>query len=69
MIQTVELTTFRLKKRSCEEFINANSGIDAGLIQQEEFISRRIAERDDGAILDIYFRSWFTSGVDDCRNL
>jgi hypothetical protein len=58
MIQTVELTTFRLKKHSCEEFINANSGTDAWLIQQEEFISRRIAERDDGTILDIHFRSW-----------
>jgi hypothetical protein len=53
----VELTTFRLKKHSCEEFINANRGIDAWLIQPEEFISRRIAELDDGTILDIYFRS------------
>ena len=29
-----------------------------GSSPQEEFISRRIAERDDGMILDIYFRSW-----------
>jgi hypothetical protein len=69
MIPTVGLTRFRLKKQSCEEFINAYSGIDAWLIQQEEFISRRIAERDDGTILDIYFRSWVRVRVDDCQNL
>ena len=47
MIRTVELTTFKLKMHSCEEVINANSGIDAWLLPQEEFVSRRIAERDD----------------------
>jgi hypothetical protein len=63
----VELKTFRLKKHSSEEFINANSGIDAWLIQPEEFISRRITELDDGTILDIYFRSWVSMIAEICK--
>lgn len=66
MIQTVELTTFRLNKHSCEEFIDTNGGIDAWLIQQEQFISRRTAERDDRTNFDVCFRSWLRVCVDDC---
>jgi len=37
------------------------------LIQPEEFISRRIAELDDGTILDIYFRSWVSMITEICK--
>jgi hypothetical protein len=49
MTEAIEVTTFRLKGRSCAEFITANRDIDAWLKRQPGFRSRRIAERDNGA--------------------
>ena len=53
MAEALEITTFRLKGHSCADFIAANADIDAWLRQLPGFISRRIAERDDGTIIDV----------------
>ncbi|SDA96254.1 hypothetical protein [Mesorhizobium qingshengii] len=53
MTEAIEVTTFRLNGRSCAEFVAANADIDAWLRRQPGFLSRRIAERDDGTIVDV----------------
>ena len=53
MTEAIEVTTFRLKGCSCAEFVAANRDIDAWLKRQPGFRSRRIAERDNGAIIDV----------------
>ena len=53
MTEAIEVTTFRLKEHSFKEFVAANADIDAWLKRQPGFQSRRIAERDDGAIVDM----------------
>jgi hypothetical protein len=53
MHEAIEITTFKLKGRSCAEFVAANADIDKWLQRQPGFISRRIAERDDGTIIDM----------------
>ena len=53
MSNAIEVTTFRLKGKSCAAFIAANADIDEWLQRQPGFISRRIAERDDGTIIDM----------------
>jgi hypothetical protein len=51
--QGIEITTFKLRGHSIEEFIAANADIDAWLKLQPGFQSRRIAEKEDGSILDM----------------
>ena len=53
MTEAVEVTTFKLKRHSCTAFVVANADIDAWLKRQPGFLSRRIAERDDGSIVDM----------------
>jgi hypothetical protein len=53
MTEAIEVTTFKLKGHSCKEFVTANADIDAWLKRQRGFRSRRIAERDDGTIVDM----------------
>lgn len=53
MSEAIEVTTFKLNGKSCAEFIAAQPDIDQWLQRQRGFISRRIAERDDGAIVDM----------------
>jgi hypothetical protein len=64
MTEAIEVTTFRLNGQSCTEFVAANSDIDAWLKRQPGFRSRRIAERDDGTIVDVLI--WATE--EDGRN-
>lgn len=64
MTEAIEVTTFRLNGQSCREFVAANADIDAWLKLQPGFRSRRIAERDDGAIVDVLI--WATE--EDGRN-
>lgn len=52
MTEAIEITTFKLKGYSNEDFIAANAEIDDWLKRQPGFQSRRIAERDDGTIVD-----------------
>ena len=53
MTEAIEITTFKLNGRSCKQFVAANADIDAWLKRQPGFQSRRIAERDDGVIVDM----------------
>jgi hypothetical protein len=46
MPEAIEVTTFKLKNKSCAEFVAANADIDEWLQRQPGFISRRFAEGD-----------------------
>lgn len=52
-LDAVEVTTFRLNGCSCAEFVAANADVDAWLLRQPGFRSRRIAERGNGEIVDV----------------
>ena len=52
-LDAVEVTTFRLKDCTLAEFVEANAEVDHWLRRQPGFRSRRIAERDDGEIVDV----------------
>ncbi len=53
--QAIEVTTFKLTRgTTCKAFIKANAAeVDPWLKRQPGFQSRRIAERDDGTIVDM----------------
>src|SRR5919107_4498483 len=53
MPEAIEITTFKLKRGSCAQFVAANADIDEWLRRQPGFLSRRIAEREDGTIVDV----------------
>lgn len=54
MPQAMEITTFQLAAGlTLEDFIAANADIDPWLQTQPGFVSRRIAQRDDGTIVDM----------------
>jgi hypothetical protein len=53
MTEAIEVTTFKLNGHSCAEFVAANREIDAWLKRQPGFRSRRIAERDNGTVIDM----------------
>ncbi len=53
MSEAIEITSFRLARGTCAEFITANAVIDAWLKRQPGFRSRRICERGDGVIIDM----------------
>jgi len=52
---TIELVTFRLQKGDTQGFVDANASINDWLKRQPGFVSRHLAERDDGSYLDIVF--------------
>ena len=50
----MEITTFRLAKGlTINDFIAANTDVDAWLRQQPGFMLRRICERTDGSVIDM----------------
>jgi len=52
--EAVEITTFRLADGlDVAGFIEANRDIDAWLLQQPGFVSRRICQREDGLVVDM----------------
>ena len=54
MKEAVEITTFRLvRNATLTDFIAANMDVDAWLLRQPGFRSRRIAQRHDGVIVDM----------------
>lgn len=53
MSEAIEITSFRLARGTCAEFITANADVDAWLRRQPGFHSRRICERSDGLIVDM----------------
>ena len=60
-MSAIEMSIFKLKGVSAEDFIQANSEVDVFLRRQPGFQSRTIIEQDDGTIIDLLF--WDT--VDD----
>lgn len=54
MTEAIEITTFKLVKGcTCEQFIAGNRDVDSWLKGQPGFRSRRIAQRNDGTIVDM----------------
>ena len=49
----LEMTTFQLEKgRTYQDFIDANADVDSWLKKHQSFLSRHIAQKPDGAIID-----------------
>ena len=55
MQPTLELVTFRIARGSGQQFVDANASINDWLKRQPGFVSRHLAERDDGSFVDIVF--------------
>ena len=54
MPRALEITTFRLSiGLTIDDFIAANTDIDAWLQTQPGFVSRHICEREDGVVVDM----------------
>jgi hypothetical protein len=60
----IEITTFKLAGYTCKEFITANADIDEWLKAQPGFQSRRIAEQEDGTIVDMLVWDSVAKGTD-----
>ena len=60
MIEAIEITTFQLVgNKTLSDFIAANADVDAWLLQQKGFKSRRIAQGADGVVVDMLI--WTTA--------
>jgi hypothetical protein len=69
-MQALEVTTFKLSPGlTVEAFILANTDVDAWLLKQPGFVSRRIAERDDGSIIDMLVWASVQAGEDGAARL
>jgi hypothetical protein len=69
MHEAIEITTFKLAGHSCAEFIVANADVDAWLKRQPGFQSRRLAEREDGTIVDMLIWDTAAHGTDAMHRL
>ncbi|MDP9123430.1 MAG: hypothetical protein M3N82_02340 [Pseudomonadota bacterium] len=65
----VEVTIFRLNGCTRAEFFEANWEVDDWLRRQPGFRSRRIAERDDGEIVDVLVWDSVEAGEDGASRL
>ncbi|MDN7181599.1 hypothetical protein M0D69_27065 [Caballeronia sp. SEWSISQ10-4 2] len=66
----MEITTFKLAKGLIvEDFIAANADIDIWLSRQPGFQSRRIAELDDGSIVDMLIWDSVANGTDAAERI
>lgn len=69
-VQAIEVTTFKLKRgMAMEEFLAANADVDAWLLKQPGFVSRRIAQRDHGGIVDVLIWNSVADGEDGAARL
>jgi hypothetical protein len=69
-MQALEVTTFKLRPGlTVADFIAANTDVDAWLLKQPGFVSRRIAERDDGAVIDALVWTSVEAGEDGAARL
>ena len=69
-MQAIEVTTFKLNQRlTIEDFLVANTDVDAWLLQQLGFVSRRIAQRDDGVVVDVLVWNSVAEGEDGAARL
>ena len=65
MPEAIEITTFKLVAgRTTEDFVAANADINEWLKRQPGFKSRRIAELDDGSIVDMLIWKSAANGSD-----
>ena len=65
----VEITTFKLKGYSCDQFIAANQEINDFLKRQPGFISRRIFQRTDRTIVDMLIWDTVKNGTESMHRL
>jgi len=69
-MQAIEVTTFKLNQRlTIEDFLVANTDVDAWLLQQPGFVFRRIAQRDDGVVVDVLVWNSVAEGEDGAARL
>lgn len=69
-MQAIEVTTFSLKPGlTIEDFLTANADVDAWLLKQPGFVSRRIAQRDDGVVVDVLIWNSVADGQDGAARL
>lgn len=69
-MEAIEVTTFKLSPGlTVGDFILANTDVDAWLLNQPGFISRRIAQRDDGMIIDMLVWASVRDGEDGAARL
>lgn len=69
-MQAIEVTTFKLKRGlTIEDFLTANTDVDAWLLKQPGFVSRRIAQRDDGVVVDVLVWKSVSDGEDGAARL
>ncbi|GGJ43809.1 hypothetical protein [Neoroseomonas lacus] len=60
-MDAIEVTTFKLNRGlTVADFIAANADVDAWLLKQPGFLSRRIAQRSDGVVIDLLI--WASAG-------
>jgi len=65
MTEAIEITTFKLVAgRTAKDFVAANTDINEWLKRQPGFQSRRIAELDDGSIVDMLIWKSAANGSD-----
>jgi len=67
--EAVEMTTFKLKAHTCEQFIAANQEIDDFLKRQPGFISRRIFQQAEGTIVDMLIWDSVKNGTEAMHRL
>lgn len=67
--EAVEITTFKLKGYSCDQFIAANQEIDDFLKRQPGFISRRIFQKTDRTIIDMLIWDTVKNGTESMHRL
>lgn len=66
----IEVTTFRLNGGlEIADFIAANADVDAWLLRQPGFLSRRIAQGADGVVVDMLIWSSARDGEDAAARL
>jgi len=70
MNEAIEMTNFKLAKGlTAEDFVAANADIDDWLKVQPGFQSRRIAELEDGSIVDVLIWDCAANGKDAAERI
>lgn len=66
----LEITTFRLRRGlGIADFLTANADVDAWLLRQPGFVSRRIAQGADGTVVDMVVWASARAGEDAAQRL
>jgi len=67
--EAVEITAFKLKGYTCDQFIAANQEIDVFLKRRTGFISRRIFQKTDRTIVDMLIWDTVKNGTESMHRL